>query len=89
LNFSINAPGRADAFNMVQGMIGDMELTDGNDQLVGMNQRSINGKTEGVDFTVAAFLQPNQKPKKLVWNFASETKPIEVPFEIHDLALPQ
>lgn len=89
LDFSITAA--ADnpfVFQQIQMLINQMEVTDANGQRIQVGLRMMNNNNSHMEMSVGAFGPANQKPKKLVWEIPSETRAVEFPFEIHDLALP-
>jgi len=90
LNFSITAQGGdPSAYNQIQMLIGEMQVTDGGGNAVQVGLRSSSSNGTRMDLQVGSFAPDGQKPKKLVWEIPSDTRQVAVPFEIHDLPLPQ
>jgi len=90
LNFTAaTMPPNGNDYNQIQMLINEMQVTDANGQSIQMSLRSSSSNGTRMDMQFGSFGGDNQKPKKLVWEIPSETRPVEFMFEMHDLALPQ
>jgi len=90
LNFAITVQGGdPNAYNQIQMLISEMQVTDAGGNSIQVNQHSMGGDGTHMTLTVGSFSPDGQKPKKLVWEIPSDTQQVELPFEIHDLPLPQ